>query len=104
MRTLATMLILAGVTATSAQAQMTDSVPIGPRDSALVLLGDSVNTRLMALVPLLKCPMPVSRGVSRDSLAVVRPQEHAAPSQKPVAIPTQRANCVNPMFVSGADR
>ena len=104
MRALATMLILAGVTATSAQAQMTDGVPIGPRDSALVLLGDSVHVRLMAAVPLPKCPMPVSRGIVRDSAVVAHPQEHAAPSQKPVAIPTQRANCMNPMFVSGADR
>jgi hypothetical protein len=104
MRSLATILILAAVTATSVQAQMTDGVPIGPRDSALVLLGDSVHMRPMAAIPLLKCPMPVSRGIVRDSAVVAHPQEHGAPSQKPVAIPTQRANCVNPMFVSSAHR
>ena len=104
MRTLAAMLILSGLTATSSQAQMIEGGPIGARDSALALPGDSVHMWLMAAIPVLRCPMPVSHGITGDSAAVVRPQEHSVPSQKPVAIPTQRSNCVNRMFVSGADR
>lgn len=104
MSTLATMLVLAGVTATSAQAQMIDSIQRGPRDSALVLPGDSVHMWLMAAVPLLECPMPISHGIVRDSTVVVRPQEHVAASEKPVAIPTQRATCMNPRFASSATR
>lgn len=107
MRTIAALLLLTGIAVSAAQAQLidgvptsprvTDGVPVAPRHDMLVVRADSILMVRMAK-PLLKCPMPVSRGIVRDSVAVVRPREQTAPSRKPVAIPTQRANCVNPLF------
>ena len=97
MRTIATIVLLAGVAVTAAQAQAIDSLPNGPRQGELVLPADSI-MQLMAAIPLRKCPRPVSHGIVRDSTAVVRPGEHGAPLHKPAAMPTQRANCVNPLF------
>lgn len=107
MRTIATTLLLAGIAVTAAQAQIIDSVPAGPQvvdgvpvapmHGEHVIPADSLLIVRMA-IPLLKCPMPVSHGIVRDSTAVVRPGEHGAPPRKPAAMPTQRANCVNPLF------
>lgn len=104
MHIVVTVALLAGLAVSSAQAQYVDGVPVGPGRGDSVPPARPVQFQLMAAIPVLRCPMPVSHGITGDSAAVVRPQEHSVPSQKPVAIPTQRANCVNPMFVSGADR
>jgi hypothetical protein len=107
MRAIAAVLVLTGVAVPAAQAQIIDAAPTGPQVMAdgpaapthdmLVIQADSIQMERM-VSPLLTCPMPVSRGIVRDSSAVVRPREHTAPSRKSVAIPTQRANCVNPLF------
>ena len=108
MRIIATILVLTGIAVSAAQAQIIDGVPTGPqfvdgvpvtpKHDEHVLPADSLKARRMAVIPLLKCPMPVSHGIVRDSSAVVRPRGHGVSSRKPVPMPTQRANCVNPLF------
>jgi hypothetical protein len=107
MRTIATILVLTGITVPAAQAQIADGVPTGPQvvDGApvapkhdmLVVPADSIRMVRMAK-PLLKCPMPVSRGIIRDSNAIVRPGARDSLPQKPAAMPIQRPNCTNPLF------
>lgn len=108
MRTIATILVLTGIAVSAAQAQIIDGVPTGaqvvdgvpvtPKHGEHVLPADSLQVRRMAVIPLLKCPMPVSHGIVRDSSAVVRPREHGTSPRRPIRMPTQRANCVNPLF------
>ncbi len=107
MRTIAALLLLTGIAFSAAQAQLidgaptgpsvTDGVPVAPKHDMLVVPADSILMVRMAR-PLLKCPMPVSRGIIRDSSAVVRPGARDSLPQKPAVMPTQRPNCVNPLF------
>lgn len=107
MRSIAAVLILTGITVPAAQAQVVDGVPTGPRivdgvpvapkHAEVTFPADSVHIVRMAR-PLLKCPMPVSHGIVRDSAALLRRGDHGAPPRKPAVMPVQRPNCVNPLF------
>jgi hypothetical protein len=53
----------------------------------------------IALKPATECPMPVARGRMADSMPVSsqKAAPPSVPAKKPVAMPTARATCRNPL-------